>query len=95
MAAFLSFEMNGESAITKHYETNAFQIYTRIGKRKQISMLRINNGHCIAVFSDSHMKIFRVVSHNKSGLLLFYKCDPRDRCMCPDLSKQTGRLTKD
>ena len=94
MAAFLSFEMNGESAITKHYETNAFQI-TGIGKRKQISMLKINNGHCIAVFSYSHMKIFRVVSHNMSGWLLFYKCDPRGQCMSPDLSRQTGRLTKD
>lgn len=80
--------------LKKHYETNAFQI-TRIGKRKQISMLRINNSHCIAVFSDSHMKIFRVASHNTSGLLLFYKCDPRGQCMSPDLSKQTGRLTKD
>ena len=93
MDAFLSFEMNGESVITKHYETNAFQI-TRIGKRKQISMLRINNGQCIAVFSDSHMQIFRVVSYNTSGLL-HYKCGPRDRCMSSDLWKQIGRLTKD
>ena len=58
MDAFLSFEMKGDSAIRKHYETNAFQIYTRIGKREQVSMLRINNGHCITAFSDSHMKIF-------------------------------------